>query len=91
MDLRRKRSSSPPAPRRFAALRKAIPSVSQNVLRQQLRELIDDEIVQRRPHGAVPAPVEYSLTDYGRSLLPLVEMSRCRFIRPTANTCCDSV
>src|SRR4029434_7959111 len=30
-------------------------------------------IVHRQPKGAVPAPVEYSLTVYGRSLLPLVE------------------
>ena len=59
--------------RHFAALRQAIPGISQKVLTQQLRELVSDEIVQRQPKGSVPAPVEYSLTDYGRSLLPLVE------------------
>jgi len=32
--------------------------------------------VQREPKGPVPAPVEYSLTEYGRSLLPLVEQVR---------------
>jgi DNA-binding HxlR family transcriptional regulator len=61
------------SPRHFAALRQAIPGISQKVLTQQLRELVSDEIVQRQPKGSVPAPVEYSLTDYGRSLLPLVE------------------
>ena len=61
------------SPRHFAALRQAIPGISQKVLAQQLRELVSDEIVQRQPKGSVPAPVEYSLTDYGRSLLPLVE------------------
>jgi len=61
------------SPRHFAALRQAIPGISQKVLTQQLRELVCDEIVQRQPKGVVPAPVEYSLTDYGRSLLPLVE------------------
>jgi DNA-binding HxlR family transcriptional regulator len=30
-------------------------------------------IVHRQPKGAIPAPVEYSLTDYGRSVSPLVE------------------
>jgi DNA-binding HxlR family transcriptional regulator len=60
----------------FAALRKAMPSISQKVLTQQLRELINDGIVQRKPTGEVPAPVEYSLTDYGRSVLPLVEEVR---------------
>ncbi len=61
------------APKHFAALRKEIPGISQKVLTQQLRELINDGIVQRQPKGAIPAPVEYSLTDYGRSVLPLLE------------------
>jgi DNA-binding HxlR family transcriptional regulator len=61
------------SPRHFAALRQVMPSISQKVLTEQLRELIGDGIVQRQPKGAIPAPVEYSLTDYGRSLLPLVE------------------
>src|ERR1700754_4873048 len=61
------------SPKHFAALRKAIPSISQKGLTQQLRELVNDGIVNRDPKGAVPAPVEYSLTDYGRSVLPLVE------------------
>lgn len=61
------------SPKHFAGLRKAVPGISQKVLTQQLRELVKDGIVQRQPTGEVPAPVEYSLTDYGRSLLPLVE------------------
>src|SRR5258707_5151157 len=61
------------SPKHFAALRQAMPGISQKVLTQQLRELVSDGIVHRQPKGAVPAPVEYSLTEYGRSLLPLVE------------------
>jgi DNA-binding HxlR family transcriptional regulator len=61
------------SPRHFAALRRAIPGISQKVLTQQLRELVSDGIVRRQPKGEVPAPVEYSLTEYGRSVLPLVE------------------
>ena len=61
------------APKHFAALRKLMPGISQKVLTQQLRELVSDGIAHRRPTGAIPAPVEYSLTDYGRSVLPLVE------------------
>ena len=61
------------SPRHFAALRQVMPDTSQKVLTQQLRELVADGIVQRCSQGAIPAPVEYSLTDYGRSLLPLVE------------------
>lgn len=61
------------SPKHFAALRKAMPGISQKVLTQQLRELISDGIVNREAKGSVPAPVEYSLTEYGRSVLPLVE------------------
>ena len=61
------------SPKHFAALRKAMPSISQKVLTQQLRELMSDGIVNREPKGAVPARVEYSLSEYGRSVLPLVE------------------
>ena len=61
------------SPKHFAALRKFIPGISQKVLTQQLRELTNEGIVLRQPTGAIPAPFEYSLTDYGRSLLPLVE------------------
>jgi DNA-binding HxlR family transcriptional regulator len=61
------------SPKHFAALRKAMPSISQKVLTQQLRELVNDGIVIRDPKGVVPAPVVYSLSDYGRSVLPLVE------------------
>ena len=64
------------SPRHFAALRKLIPGISQKVLTEQLRELVADQIVRREPKGAVPAPVEYSLTEYGQSVLPLVEIVR---------------
>ncbi len=64
------------SPKHFAALRREMSSISQKVLTQQLRELIDDGIVKREPQGSPPAPVEYSLTDYGQSVLPLVENVR---------------
>jgi DNA-binding HxlR family transcriptional regulator len=64
------------SPKHFAGLRQSIPGISQKVLTQQLRELVNDDIVIREPSGPVPAPVVYSLTDYGRSVLPLVENVR---------------
>lgn len=64
------------SPKHFAALRRVMPGISQKVLTQQLRELVGDGIVRRQPKGAVPSPVEYSLTDYGQSVLPLVESAR---------------
>lgn len=64
------------SPRHFAALRREMSEISQKVLTQQLRELIADGIVERTPQGPAPAPVIYSLTEYGTSLLPLVESVR---------------
>jgi DNA-binding HxlR family transcriptional regulator len=64
------------SPKHFAALRRQLPGISQKVLTEQLRQLESDGILQRQPTGAIPAPVEYSLTDYGRSVLPIVESVR---------------
>jgi DNA-binding HxlR family transcriptional regulator len=63
-------------PRHFAALRRLMPSISQKVLTEQLRELADDGILHREETGQVPSPVIYSLSDYGRSLMPLAETVR---------------
>jgi DNA-binding HxlR family transcriptional regulator len=64
------------SPKHFAALQRAMPGISRKVLTQQLRELVSDGIVQRQPKGAIPAPVDYSLTEYGQSVLPLLEEVR---------------
>jgi DNA-binding HxlR family transcriptional regulator len=53
---------------RFAELRRQIPGITEKMLTQQLRELEADGIVERRVYPMVPPKVEYSLTEYGRSL-----------------------
>ena len=53
-----------------------MPSISQKVLTQQLRELVADAIVGRRAAARRSEPVIYSLTPYGRSLMPLIENVR---------------
>jgi DNA-binding HxlR family transcriptional regulator len=53
---------------RFAQLRRQIPEITEKMLTQQLRELEADGIVARRVYPTVPPKVEYSLTEYGRSL-----------------------
>lgn len=60
----------------FAGLQRRSAPISSKVLAEQLRELEADGLVMRRPTGAIPAPVIYELTSYGRTLLPIIESVR---------------
>ena len=64
------------SPRQFLELRRLMPRISAKVLNQQLRELIADDIVVQQRTGRVPAPVIYSLTEYGLSVFPIAESVR---------------
>lgn len=58
--------------KRFNELQRLIPGVSQRMLTKHLRELERDGIVHREVYKEVPPKVEYSLTDLGRTLEPLL-------------------
>jgi DNA-binding HxlR family transcriptional regulator len=60
----------------FAGLQRRSAPVSNKVLAEQLRELEADGLLTRTPTGAIPAPVIYELTPYGRTVLPIVESVR---------------
>lgn len=59
-------------PRRFGEIAARIPAVSKKVLTQQLRELETDGLIQRREFKGTRSRVEYALTDFGKSLLPVL-------------------
>ncbi|OEH91967.1 winged helix-turn-helix transcriptional regulator [Bacillus solimangrovi] len=59
---------------RFSELQRLFPKISHKVLTNQLRELIEDGIVQREVFPETPPKVEYSMTESGMTLLPIVEM-----------------
>jgi DNA-binding HxlR family transcriptional regulator len=58
--------------KRFGQLRRLIPGATQQMLTQQLRELEQAEVLHRHIYAQVPPKVEYSLTDLGRSLEPVI-------------------
>jgi DNA-binding HxlR family transcriptional regulator len=57
---------------RFGELRKLIPQATPKMLTQQLRELEQNNLVVRTVYPVVPPKVEYSLTDFGRSIKPIL-------------------
>ena len=59
-------------PLRFGELRKIIPQASHKVLTQQLRKLERDGVIHREIYPVVPPKTESSLTDFGKTLIPIL-------------------
>ena len=57
---------------RFSKLQKAIPLISKQMLVNQLRELEEDKIIERIIYAEIPPRVEYKITEYGQSLMPVI-------------------
>lgn len=61
---------------RFNEFRRICPGITQRMLTLQLRELEEDGVVHREVYHQVPPKVEYSLTEFGRSLIPIIKLMR---------------
>ncbi|WP_019156311.1 winged helix-turn-helix transcriptional regulator [Robertmurraya massiliosenegalensis] len=59
--------------KRFGELKSLMPGITQRMLVNQLRELEEDLIIERKVYPVVPPKVEYSLTDQGRTLMPILD------------------
>jgi DNA-binding HxlR family transcriptional regulator len=57
---------------RFSELKRSLPEITQRILTKTLRELEEEDIIVRKVYPEVPPKVEYSMTEYGRSLEPIL-------------------
>jgi DNA-binding HxlR family transcriptional regulator len=62
--------------KRFSEIKRTLPEVTQKMLTQSLRGLEEDGLVVRKVYPVVPPKVEYSLSDMGWSLSPVIETMR---------------
>lgn len=62
-----------PGTKRFGELKKSVGNVSQKVLTTQLRAMEKNGLVNRKVYAEVPPRVEYSLTELGKSLKPILD------------------
>ena len=63
---------------RYSEIRKEMYNITDAVLASTLKDLISDKIVERKSHDEIPPRVEYSLTDKGKSVVPILQ-SICRW------------
>ncbi|HIK18497.1 MAG TPA: helix-turn-helix transcriptional regulator [Leptolyngbyaceae cyanobacterium M33_DOE_097] len=59
--------------KRYSELKRLIPGISEKMLIQQLRELEKDAIIDRKTLSEMPPKVEYGFTDYGKTLIPVLQ------------------
>lgn len=59
---------------RFSELQRILPSITRKMLTQQLRSLEEDSLIHREVYPVVPPKVEYSLSNKGKKIIPILEL-----------------
>ena len=61
---------------RYGELKKTLPHITHKMLSSQLKELEKHALVSRKVYAAVPPKVEYSITEKGKKVIPVIEVIR---------------
>jgi DNA-binding HxlR family transcriptional regulator len=75
---------------RFSSLQKLYTDISKQMLVNQLRELEEDKIIDRIIYPEIPPRVEYKLTKYGKSIMPIIDVIQLWGEKDLKNSRCDS-
>ncbi len=62
--------------RRFGEMKRLIPAISEKMLIQELKNLVNLGILRRKAYNEIPPRVEYSLTEQGKEILPIIEQMK---------------
>lgn len=60
--------------KRYGELKRLLVNISHKMLSQQLKELAKDKLIHREEYHQIPPKVEYSITDKGKTLIPILEL-----------------
>jgi DNA-binding HxlR family transcriptional regulator len=61
---------------RYGELKKTLPHITHKMLSSQLKELEKHELINRKAHATVPPKVEYTITEKGKKVIPVIEVIR---------------
>ena len=64
------------SPQRFCTLERSLEGISPNTLVERLRTLEEEQIITRRAYAEIPPRVEYTLTEKGSALVPVLQIMR---------------
>ena len=76
---------------RFSSLQKLYQDISKQMLVNQLRELEEDKIIDRIIFAEIPPRVEYELTEYGKSIMPVIDVIQQWGEKDLKNSRCDNL
>lgn len=62
-----------PGVKRYGELKRMMPDISEKMLIQELKHLVESGLVEKRAYPEIPPRVEYTLTDHGRGALPMID------------------
>lgn len=75
---------------RYSEIKKKIPGITDKMLAQQLRELENDELIVRTIYPVIPPKTEYSLSELGQTLAPILD-ALCDWGKQFMPDCCTNI